>query len=70
MYSVKVRPQSQVTPLVGVWIEILEKWKITQELLVTPLVGVWIEIIRIWGTKDSLTCVTPLVGVWIEIDWI
>ena len=33
-----------VTPLVGVWIEIIKKVRDYAKALVTPLVGVWIEI--------------------------
>ena len=35
---------ASVTPLVGVWIEMVEKLAQSIELMVTPLVGVWIEI--------------------------
>ena len=34
-----------VTPLVGVWIEILRCALIVTKAIVTPLVGVWIEIV-------------------------
>ena len=34
----------KVTPLVGVWIEIIRTAVIIKALNVTPLVGVWIEI--------------------------
>ena len=33
-----------VTPLVGVWIEIIKDGTIDPAEIVTPLVGVWIEI--------------------------
>ena len=35
--------ESQVTPLVGVWIETNSARLVYQPILVTPLVGVWIE---------------------------
>ena len=56
-----------VTPLAGVWIEILVKEIIDYLNEVTPLAGVWIEIM----TKKvycNLSSVTPLAGVWIEIN--
>ena len=34
----------RVTPLAGVWIEILRETLINMAALVTPLAGVWIEI--------------------------
>ena len=55
-----------VTPLVGVWIEIFDCLLYTHIDKVTPLVGVWIEIIVSSDGKTQLG-VTPLVGVWIEI---
>ena len=55
-----------VTPLVGVWIEIPNQKDQLQALGVTPLVGVWIEITKM-EQKNLLGEVTPLVGVWIEI---
>ncbi len=55
-----------VTPLVGVWIEIKKEGKETEASRVTPLVGVWIEII-ITASRLIILFVTPLVGVWIEI---
>ena len=36
-----------VTPLVGVWIEIIKDGTIDPAEIVTPLVGVWIEIFKI-----------------------
>ena len=33
-----------VTPLVGVWIEIMQRSCVVCVILVTPLVGVWIEM--------------------------
>ena len=35
----------QVTPLVGVWIEIMPLNDFIEQAHVTPLVGVWIEMI-------------------------
>ena len=55
-----------VTPLVGVWIEMIRSAHKRMDSAVTPLVGVWIEIQPIWKTCTKLY-VTPLVGVWIEI---
>ena len=55
-----------VTPLVGVWIEIIVDAIRQQKADVTPLVGVWIEMI-LSGFMLGWTLVTPLVGVWIEI---
>ena len=55
-----------VTPFVGVWIEILENSPFSISDLVTPFVGVWIEIL--YSSRDGTgTSVTPFVGVWIEI---
>ena len=55
-----------VTPCVGVWIEMEDLCGHRRAGLVTPCVGVWIEIwieVTIAGTNK----VTPCVGVWIEI---
>ena len=57
---------SAVTPLVGVWIEIIKKSFNGLGSAVTPLVGVWIEIERVDAGRATVW-VTPLVGVWIEI---
>ena len=35
---------AQVVPLVGTWIEIMERQHLQSALLVVPLVGTWIEI--------------------------
>ena len=56
----------EVTPYVGVWIEIDITPEQIIEIMVTPDVGVWIEIecaldVSVWKI------VTPYVGVWIEI---
>ena len=57
-----------VTPLAGVWIEILRNsLSIVSVPTVTPLAGVWIEIISM-RIYDHLSFVTPLAGVWIEIS--
>ena len=58
--------RNQVTPLVGVWIEISLSESVPGFVPVTPLVGVWIEIIYALSAVKSVI-VTPLVGVWIEI---
>ena len=55
-----------VTPLAGVWIEILIIQKAKNTFFVTPLAGVWIEIITTVSSV-KLHRVTPLAGVWIEI---
>ena len=55
-----------VTPFVGVWIEILEECAEYMNCSVTPFVGVWIEIEEVVG-KAKRILVTPFVGVWIEI---
>ena len=56
-----------VTPLAGVWIEIVKSSESCAPSGVTPLAGVWIEIVeeRIDRIIDG---VTPLAGVWIEIQ--
>ncbi len=56
----------RVTPLVGVWIEILSYSLYLLLSVVTPLVGVWIEISAVENC-NAVWEVTPLVGVWIEI---
>ena len=57
-----------VTPLAGVWIEIMLSGLPPPKFQVTPLAGVWIEIMRtLPGTKAPV--VTPLAGVWIEITY-
>ena len=55
-----------VTPLAGVWIEIISKNKNVYVGIVTPLAGVWIEI-RKADENTIYALVTPLAGVWIEI---
>ena len=58
-----------VTPLVGVWIEILFPSRMhSSSGCVTPLVGVWIEICAALKFSKDVS-VTPLVGVWIEIPF-
>ena len=56
----------QVTPCVGVWIEIGSTERQRRNREVTPCVGVWIEILvtEKWWCREG---VTPCVGVWIEI---
>ncbi len=57
---------TDVTPLVGVWIEIKIYKNRGVSVEVTLLVGVWIEIDKSYcHVTDCI--VTPLVGVWIEI---
>ena len=55
-----------VTPLAGVWIEIVGLGVGVGVGVVTPLAGVWIEIPYHNVAEDSKD-VTPLAGVWIEI---
>ncbi len=57
---------ADVTPCVGVWIEILTLFGNWRGWIVTPCVGVWIEIYAI-NLMVELCAVTPCVGVWIEI---
>ena len=55
-----------VTPLAGVWIEILHDQHGTGQYFVTPLAGVWIEIAE--AAQYAIdNVVTPLAGVWIEM---
>jgi hypothetical protein len=55
-----------VTPLVGVWIEMLMEPRNHTIDLVTPLVGVWIEMSLTILCLRQLE-VTPLAGVWIKL---
>ena len=57
----------QVTPCVGVWIEIAGTVCRNVADNVTPCVGVWIEI-EMASKKKKMEPVTPCVGVWIEIS--
>ena len=57
----------EVTPCVGVWIEInTPSTADTRIQKVTPCVGVWIEIEQS-TCRSGQKIVTPCVGVWIEI---
>ncbi len=58
--------REDVTPCVGVWIEIPNDNLDIQKSFVTPCVGVWIEITQS-RRNASAHGVTPCVGVWIEI---
>ena len=60
---------SNVTPFVGVWIEIFNMPWNCFSFWVTPFVGVWIEI-NIETYISAPSNVTPFVGVWIEIGLI
>ena len=55
-----------VAPLVGAWIEIINRGNNRSGKLVAPLVGAWIEMgkCRHLSVRDI---VAPLVGAWIEI---
>ena len=55
-----------VAPFVGVWIEIISKWKNSTPKVVAPFVGVWIEIVNPILCVH-VTPVAPFVGVWIEM---
>ena len=55
-----------VTPLAGVWIEIVMLDVEVRNTEVTPLAGVWIEI-KSCNIITPTNLVTPLAGVWIEI---
>ena len=55
-----------VTPLAGVWVEILDPASFCAFPAVTPLAGVWVEIPFHQGS-GLLFPVTPLAGVWVEI---
>ena len=55
-----------VTPFMGVWIEILFFRTSYRSLCVTPFMGVWIEI-QAQGEQSKEATVTPFMGVWIEI---
>ena len=57
----------EVTPFVGVWIEMIKIIGLPSSNIVTPFVGVWIEILQ-QHSPAQLFPVTPFVGVWIEID--
>ncbi len=59
----------QVTPCVGVWIEIETISYKQLVVFVTPCVGVWIEI-ALGENGQQYPKVTPCVGVWIEIGGI
>ena len=55
-----------VTPLAGVWVEIIYLHQFLKREGVTPLAGVWVEIINVkFASNHAL--VTPLAGVWVEI---
>ena len=56
-----------VTPLAGVWIEILVTGALLDLPPVTPLAGVWIEMIYV-PANTTYRLVTPLAGVWIEMS--
>ena len=55
-----------VTPLAGVWIEMLMIERNLTRRGVTPLAGVWIEMDKEL-LNYALENVTPFAGVWIEI---
>ena len=58
--------EDNVTPFMGVWIEIQLNCDFSATAIVTPFMGVWIEII--FGSLAQLVrAVTPFMGVWIEI---
>ena len=56
-----------VTPLVGVWIEIVGAWKVrTSGLQSLPLWECGLKSFSLMEAEKTVH-VTPLVGVWIEI---
>ena len=42
-----------VTPLAGVWIEIMLQWMANWRVSVTPLAGVWIEISPVFAIETQ-----------------
>ncbi len=69
LYLKNFYPNTFVTPLAGVWIEILYSSVAFCPDFVTPLAGVWIEI-PLTSTFGHNSKVTPLAGVWIEISFV
>ena len=63
-----IHAYSQVTPFVGVWIEIERMGLHSRCRRVTPFVGVWIEIFSGEPAEINHWIVTPFVGVWIEMN--
>ena len=61
-----IKQPLNVTPYVGVWIEMLLRFWFLVRFSVTPYVGVWIEMVLI-NSSCPESLVTPYVGVWIEI---
>ena len=59
--------EKKVAPLVGAWIEMMIKKKLSRYCLVAPLVGAWIEIMIVTAMQMDGLHVAPLVGAWIEI---
>ena len=55
-----------VTPLAGVWVEILCRKSGNIACPVTPLAGVWVEI-ALSMLNAAASTVTPLAGVWVEM---
>ena len=56
-----------VTPLAGVWVEIIYANHLLPTVVVTPLAGVWVEITE-YNKDGVIDLVTPLAGVWVEMD--
>ena len=48
-----------VVPLVGTWIEIIDRLILGALYRVVPLVGTWIEICRIYKDADDTVCRPP-----------
>jgi len=48
-----------VTPLAGVWIEMMVSCMLHFLMGVTPLAGVWIEIMRAYKEKAKTSCHSP-----------
>ena len=53
-------PAAHVTPLAGVWIEIIYDLTIRKRLTVTPLAGVWIEIFDHTHNQKNWSTSLPL----------
>ena len=59
MYGNFMRGRSAVTPLAGVWIEILRRRRQRAATNVTPLAGVWIEIVSGISFDSGKICHSP-----------
>ena len=64
MFWTKLQKNLQVTPFMGVWIEIVIGVIKLVGSAVTPFMGVWIEIF-LRNDNVEYNPVTPFMGVWI-----